>query len=297
MHFKSFMAVAVLLGSSCLPSCKGQVGNSSERLAKSAAAPAESLDAYGQLISSAASALRQSEFGLAVMQAGLDLEGTPYVAGMLDETDQEDLVIRLDGFDCVLLVESAVAAARAAAVGDSSIQGYAREIETLRYRNGHRDGYGSRLHYFTDWIANNEDRGIVEEVTVEAGGRPYVHELNFMSTNRSLYPKIADNDSLYSIIVDTETELRERDFFFIPQAEIADAYQHIQAGDIIAITTSVAGLDISHTGIAYVKDGKVGFLHASTSAGVTVAPDLSTYVNGNSKQTGIMVARPLTPQD
>ncbi|NND71349.1 MAG: DUF1460 domain-containing protein [Rhodothermales bacterium] len=296
-RFRSLILFVLLGIPAGLTSCAGQANDTDKQVATSVVVKSDTVDAYVQLISSAASVLDSDQFGDAVLQAGLSLENRPYLAGLLDESDSEDLVIRLDGFDCVLLVETALASARAAARGDKSVSGFSHEIETLRYRNGDRRGYGSRLHYFTDWINDNSNRGIVEDITQRLGGVAYEHTLNFMSANRALYPKISDNDSLLAEIVGLEQKLKAVDFFYIPQANIVDAYPGIRSGDVIAITTSVPGLDISHTGIAYVEDGAVGFLHASTSRGVTVAPDLSTYVNNNAKQTGIMVARPLIPLD
>lgn len=237
------------------------------------------------------------DFGRQVEYAGSLLIGRPYVAGLLDESDEETLVTRIDAFDCVLLVESALALARAARNDVFSPEAYAKEIETMRYRAGQKDGYCSRLHYFSDWIADNEARGIVADITEDIGGIPYAPDINFMSSNRSLYSQIASDDSLYSGIVQVEGDLRDRQFHYIPQESIREAYPFLRSGDVIAITTAVAGLDVSHTGLAYVAEDTVGFLHASTSDGVTIAGDLSDYVNGNSRQTGIIVARPETPLD
>ncbi|MGK7922668.1 MAG: N-acetylmuramoyl-L-alanine amidase-like domain-containing protein, partial [Trichodesmium sp.] len=47
-----------------------------------------------------------------IMQAIADyFIGTPYKAGLLDQSNQESLVITLDGFDCVLFVETVLAMA------------------------------------------------------------------------------------------------------------------------------------------------------------------------------------------
>ena len=47
---------------------------------------------------------------------------------------------------------------------------FIKNLETIRYRNGVLDGYPSRLHYFTDWIRNNEQKGLVRDITSELGG-------------------------------------------------------------------------------------------------------------------------------
>ena len=70
-------------------------------------------------------------------------------------------------------------------------------------------------------------------------------------------------------------------------------YDRLQAGDIVATATHIDGLDVTHTGLVYDNgDGTRGLLHASTSGGVKVSPDLQSYVQGVDSQIGIIVARP-----
>ena len=72
----------------------------------------------------------------------------------------------------------------------------------------------------------------------------------------------------------------------------------IQNGDIIAITTSVPGLDISHTGIAVKeKDGMVYLLHAPDAGQkvqLTKEP-LAKSLQAHPKQMGIVVLRAVEP--
>ena len=117
-----------------------------------------------------------------------------------------------------------------------------------------------------------------------------------MSTHRSSYPRFATNDSLYQCIREMEAGLAGMELFYIPQNEIARAYDRLRAGDIIATATDIRGLDVTHTGLVYDRgDGTKGFLHASTSGGVKVSPDLQRYVQNAGKQIGIIVARPADP--
>ena len=90
-----------------------------------------------------------------------------------------------------------------------------------------------------------------------------------------------------------EATLDGLSLLYIPQDRIREAYDQLQAGDIIATATSVAGLDVSHTGLVHRDGDDVGFLHASTSGGVMVSPDLQDYVENIDIQIGIVVARPL----
>lgn len=250
---------------------------------------------YGRLLTTATNkGLASQRLGLIIQEVGREFLGAEYVAGMLDEPDRELLVLSLSKFDCVLFVETVLAASQAIAEGDSTFAGFASRIQNLRYRGGTLDGYCSRLHYFSDWIADNERRGIVENVTSGIDGVATRDSPDFMSTNRSLYKRFAKDDSLFNGIREMEENLRAVAIAYVPQDHIEEAYRHMKAGDIIATATSVEGLDVSHTGFAFDNgDGTFGFMHASTSGGVKISPDLATYVAGNAKQIGIIVARPV----
>jgi len=230
-----------------------------------------------------------------IMQAlGLRFTSMPYMAGLLDAPAEETLVCRLDGFDCVTFVESALALARGVRAEDYSYETFSRNMLDQRYRGGAMEGYCSRLHYFSEWIADNEERGTVRNITLDLGGTPLDKHLTFMSEHRESYPRFVENDSLYQCIREMEAMLADMKLYYVPQDHIDIVYQSLQAGDIIAIATSIEGLDVSHTGLVY-KDagGKTGLLHASTTGGVKVSPDLQAYVQNNRSQIGIVVARPL----
>ncbi len=219
--------------------------------------------------------------------------GTPYVAGLLDQSSEETLVVSLAGFDCVLFIETVLAIARGIAVQDYTYQGLEKRVEEQRYRDGKLTDYCSRLHYFSDWIYDNSKRGLVENITPSLGGIPLNQTLNFMTENRQSYPQLADDEN-YNCIRQVEAKLKEVSLTYIPQDQISTVYDRLQPGDIIATATDIEGLDVTHTGLVYQsKDGKMGFIHASPSGQVTVSPDLQSYVQAVDGQIGIIVARPL----
>ena len=76
---------------------------------------------------------------------------------------------------------------------------------------------------------------------------------------------------------------------------IAGVEDRIQDGDIIAATSTVAGLDIAHTGIALWRDGRLHLLHAPLAGGVVQISELSLAerIQRIGGQDGVMVARPL----
>jgi len=234
----------------------------------------------------------------ALMQAlGHHFRGRPYLDGTLDTGSTESLVVRLDGFDCVTFIETTLALARGVAAGDTTYAGFARRLAEQRYRGGTLQGYCSRLHYFTEWLTDNEKKGIVDRLDDTLGGRRMPNTLDFMSTHRSSYDRFATNDSLYACVQTMEDSLRAqqeaRPVRYVPQDSIRAVYDRLRAGDIVGVATSIDGLDISHTGLVYAHDnGAKGFLHASLSDGVVVLPDLQRYIQKIDHQIGIVVARP-----
>jgi hypothetical protein len=227
---------------------------------------------------------------------GLHFRGRPYLGGTLDEPDTEKLVVRLDGFDCVTFIETVLAMARGVQAGDTTYAGFARRLAEQRYRNGTLQGYCSRLHYFTEWLADNEDKGIVERLDDDLGGRRMTDTLDFMSTHRSSYSRFATNDSLYACVQAMEEGLqaqqRRRPVRYVPQDSIRAVYDQLRAGDIVGMATSIDGLDVSHSGLVYAHDdGQKGLLHASLSDGIVVSPDLQRYVQTIDNQIGIVIGR------
>lgn len=222
--------------------------------------------------------------------------GTEYVAGTLDSYDgEEHLVIKISGLDCVTFVENTLAMARVIQKGKRDVESFKKELQEIRYRGGKIKGYTSRLHYFSDWIFDNEKKGIVKDITKTIGGVPYKKKIDFMSTHPDLYKQLsADEDNLEKI-VEVESNLNKRKHFYIPKSEVDSYYEKLKTGDIIATTTNVKGLDISHTGFVYKSNGKTYFLHASIESKeiIVSGKELKGYLNEHKKQTGIMVARPL----
>ncbi len=236
--------------------------------------------------------------GALMQEIGLHFRDQPYLEGTLDQPPTETLVVRFDGFDCVTFVETTLALARSTQVADSTYAGFARRLAEQRYRDGGPVGYCGRLHYFTEWLTDNAERGLVRLLGPELDGRPLRDTLDFMSTHRSAYDRFATNDSLFACIQAMEDRLRahqqrSKPVQYVPQDSIRAVYDQLQAGDIVALVSSIDGLGVAHTGLVYIADdGHRGLLHASLSDGVVVSPDLQRYVQTIDRQIGMVVARP-----
>jgi len=245
----------------------------------------------------------RAPLGRTVARVGELALGSPYRANTLEEylagagasPLREPLTAYLTGFDCVTLVESTLAIARASARPRAGWDDFAREVERMRYRGGVRDGYASRLHYFSEWIADNARRGLLRDLGPELGAVDDARPLRFMTMHRSAYKALAD-DGVYRAIGQMEHRLDASPRQLVPTARIASVLGRIEAGDVLGFATSIEGLDCTHTGLAY-RDhaGVMRVLHAPLSGGeVQVSRGtLPQYVAGLRTGTGILVARPL----
>jgi hypothetical protein len=242
--------------------------------------------------------------GRTAAAVGEAARGTPYVPGTLEEyireggdpTGPEPLTISLDHFDCVTLVESCLAIGRLARASATPAWGdFAREMERIRYRGGKRATYTSRLHYFSEWIDDNAARALVRPLGRELGGEPDARPLRFMTTHRDAYPALA-SDAVYAEIQRIERSLDARPRYVVPTERIASVADRIETGDVLAFATSIEGLDVTHSAMAFRDEaGVLRVLHAPLSGGVVeiTRSTLPEYVRNIRRATGILVARPL----
>lgn len=224
--------------------------------------------------------------------------GIPYVANTLEVNDEEQLVVNLRQMDCTTYVETVVSLALCVQNGQFTYQDYINALRNLRYRNGVIDGYGSRLHYFSDWIDNNENMGFVKEV--QSPNPPFsaiqVLNLDFMSKHPHSYKALRISPYLVEEIRETEINLNGKKMNYIPKSSLANTSllrKVIRNGDILAIVTNVKGLDIAHLGIALWRKDGLHMLHASSKQGRVLEDNnnLRTYLNGNKSFLGIRVLR------
>lgn len=220
--------------------------------------------------------------------------GQEYVAHTLEVNEEEKLIVNLRELDCTTYAENLLALARTIKSENQSFGQFAKEIEKIRYRDGKRDEYPSRLHYFSDWIYNNKDNDLVT-TPADSFGNPFPNKVSFMSNNPESYKHLKNNPDYVSVIEQQEKEINEKNYFFIPKENIAE-YEHLlKEGDIIGLTTSINGLDVAHVGVLVEQNGKLHLLHASQSKLKVEISDepISSFLKPESKNTGIMIARPV----
>ena len=259
-------------------------------------------------------------FGDILARIGERFAGTPYEPHTLELPGPERLVINLEALDCVTFVENVLVLARLAWSASPGPTGpddtgataslragllddpgrfqaaYRDELTRIRYRGGVLDGYPSRLHYFSEWIADNEASDLLAAISRELGGVADTSPIDFMSTHPDAYRQLADPD-VAAEITRVEARLREVARYYIPADAIEAASAGIRDGDVIAATSTVEGLDIAHTGIALWQDGVLRLLHAPlVGSHVRISEEsLAGRIGRMRGQDGIMVARPLAP--
>ena len=241
--------------------------------------------------------------GRQAIRVGELAAGTPYEPYTLDaylktggSPSSEPLTLSLTRFDCVTLVEACLAVARVAGdEGEPTWERFGHETERMRYRGGERTGYSSRLHYFSEWIADGERRGLVRDLVAELGGAEDRRPLRFMTEHRASYPALSD-DGVFQEIAAIERRLDAHPRRVIPTKRIPQVVDRIETGDVLGFATEIPGLDVTHTAFAYRdRDRVLRVLHAPLSGGVVeiTRATLPEYVAAIRRSTGILVARPM----
>jgi hypothetical protein len=241
----------------------------------------------------------------AIVRLGETFVGATYTPHTLEVPGPERVVVNLREFDCVTLIENVLAlvefirrdGARLLDDPPAARTRYETYLRDLRYRDGVLDGYASRLHYFSEWLSDNERRGRLRILTRDLGGFRDAEPIHFMTTHPQSYRQLAEPGVLEAIRGVEQRLNAGQGRWFVPQAEIARVAARIQDGDLIAATSTLPGLDVAHTGIAVWRDGRLHLLHAPLVGKVVEISEqpLAERINGIRTQDGIMVARVVAP--
>jgi len=235
---------------------------------------------------------RTRPVGELMLDVGKYFLGFPYASNTLERQGRETLVINLRGFDCFTFVENVVALAWLIRKGKAHFRGYAAQLKKIRYRHGISKGYSSRLHYFSDWLYDNEQKRILKNVTRRSGGEPFRKNFNFMTRHREEYPALSMEKS-YREIKAIEKRLSGRILHHIPKAALGKFEDMVENGDLIAITTDIEGLDVMHVGLAVRIRNRIHLLHASEVEKRVVISDvtLHQYLWRRKMMPGMMIGR------
>lgn len=219
---------------------------------------------------------------------------SPYVAHTLELGGEEALVVNLRQFDCTTFVETVLALTRTARAENPNFDTFLGELLQIRYRDGKLEDYTSRLHYTTDWIRNNETKELVENISAVLSGVLEEKEITFMTAHRDAYKQLKNDVPLFEKMRQVENKINQQGgFFYLPKMKIPTAASEIPHMSMVAFTTSIKGLDVTHMGFAYHDNGRLTFIHASSSQKKVVVDKktIFDYCNGQSSCTGIVVVK------
>jgi hypothetical protein len=227
------------------------------------------------------------------------LLGRPYVSHTLElYPDKEQLIVNTRQLDCTTLVETVTALTLCAQDHLTSFSDYCDMLRRLRYRGGVVDRYPSRLHYFSDWIADNTQKGLVKEVQTPSPSFAAVQQLSlyYMSKHPEAYKALKKHPEYVAEIAEHERTLTNRKYRYIPKNAVRNNKELravVHDGDIIAITCNKPGLDIAHVGFAKWHTDGLHLVNASSIHKKVVDEPmlLYQYLQKHPSHTGIRIVR------
>lgn len=244
---------------------------------------------------------RALPIGARTAAVGRALVGTPYRSYTLEIDDRTEAPsVNLLGLDCWTFFESSLAFAR---MLNEPREKWTPEtmlhfIELDRYRGGQCDGgYLSRLHYLEDWLADNDRRGLVRDLSRSLGGVRAPHEAREMTAGWRQYRYLRSDPALLAPLARMEARVSGLALYHIPKNKVAGIEGKLRDGDIIGVTSHEGRLiSTAHVGLA-VRDekGVLHFMHASSPHNygrVVVDARLSDYLKRYRSDAGIIVGRP-----
>lgn len=223
--------------------------------------------------------------------------GVPYVGGTLDRAEEEKLVINTSELDCTTFVEIVTALTRCmSGNGKRDFSNFCRQLQHVRYVNG-EIAYEKRQHYFTVWISDNVEEGIVTDIQNNPPFTKVQHvSVNWMTTHQQSYKMLKNNAKRLQGIKALEEQISGKSYRYIPKEQIVDSRlfrNTIHDGDILVMITNKKGLDTTHIGIASWHQDGLHMLNASSIHKKVIDEPmlLRTYMMKHPSQIGIRVCR------
>jgi len=304
MRTLSFIFCLLFIAFSCQPSSQKKETNRERSVKKDSSifelkseikynVDSSDIRIYEKLISFAKlNQLATKSFSEIEIEIAHQLLGTPYVSKTLEKDSVEDLVINLRELDCTTFMENVLAISLCIKNDLTGFESYCSTLKQLRYRDGKIDQYPSRLHYTTDWLLDNQKKGIIKMASEEFGTSDFDANVNFMSGHPENYKQLS-NPEFVEAIRQHEIRISSSKLKLVPKEKINEVAKSIKDGDMIAISSTTTGLDFSHVAIASWHNKHLHFIHASSKEKKVVLSDntLHDYLAGMKNNDGIIVAR------
>jgi hypothetical protein len=192
--------------------------------------------------------------------------GLPYkINPLIGSADQQEMfTVSLNGFDCVTYVETVLALARSATVGE-----FIAWMRRIRYDGG-RPEWKRRNHYMIFWIRNNIREGALRRVL------PRGVAVTVKKRTLDLLPGLQP--------------LRAR-FTCVPKSSLTRLTPSLRTGDVIFFASTRKHHDVFHCGIIVRDKDRLLMRHASRSRGEVVEQAFKEFLKAN-RMAGVIVVRP-----
>jgi len=198
---------------------------------------------------------------------GQALVGTRYKSFTLEIDNRiEAASVNFTGMDCWTFYEISLAFARMLNEPEESWtpEQMLRYIELDRYRGGKCTGeYLSRLHYLEDWLADNDRRGLVEDLTRSLGGTTVPHAAREMTLGWRNYRYLRNNKALLGPLRQMEARVSSRTLYQVPKSRVAAIEPKLRSGDIIGIIS---------------RDGSIGYTYGRAERTTAAGIDTQYYI-------------------
>ncbi len=242
--------------------------------------------------------LARETFGAYLARTAFFQRGLPYEP-VQEPALPERLRVELSRFECVTFIESSLAAARCGFRKEPTAACFERELVGFRYRGGALGDYASRLHYFDDWIDDNEARHRLRNLTSDLGGEPLTRSYFHISSR--VLPRSRLSAEALAVLTSevsaAESRLSLTPHLVLSREKAPPVLDGLENGDLVAFVRERSGLLIHHAGFVYRVRGKPRLLHASSYHRRVVldSDDVSSYLLRRPERRGVLIARPLSP--
>jgi hypothetical protein len=241
--------------------------------------------------------LKEQPLSEIIVETGQYFIGSPYVAHTLEKGESEKLVVNLREFDCTTYVETVLALSFCVKSGQTDFSDYLENLRKLRYRDGEIEGYPSRLHYFSEWLRDNQEKNLVEIVSNHFGDGDFDADVGFMSAHPDKYDRLKGRADFIEEIREAEQRIVSYEMNYVSAEQMGQVSHQIKDGDIIAFCSSIEGLDITHVALAKHTPDGLYFMHASLSGERVMLSEvpLESYIRSRDQVYGVLVGRAVCP--
>lgn len=229
-----------------------------------------------------------------------EFENVPYGGGS-QGCPQAHTLVNVRQMDCMTFVENfwalaftrhLVAQMKVKPSDEDAFAMYVQNLNAIRYYEGKNIRNEDRIQYLTSGFIQLEKAGVLTAVGKETG-KPLTKKINYVSANRAKFGGFTD----WTFIQSKEREMSEYTYHTFTKSDLDDYAKVARNGDLVGLVTTVSGLDVSHCGVITIRNGKVYMTHASSvKKHLVVAQDLNEYLSNRTTISGIVVYRPLFPE-